>query len=259
MSLSSYQATLAVWSALFLRETSVRMFGSRLAWVWLVAEPLANVLWLITVFTVVKVRHVGGISTALWIATGMLVFMTFRRTVGQVQNAVASNAALFAYRQVRPADVALVRAAVEGFTMLLISMAVFVAGGFMGWMEWPHSMWRLLEAFTLSWLCALGLGMCFGVLIKLLPEMERIVNFIMTPLMMVSGVIFPLSMVQEPYLGWLLLNPLAHAIEAVRTGFAPYYHAVQGMDIGYMYGCALVLVVCGLGLFRALDQRLVMR
>lgn len=143
--------------------------------------------------------------------------------------------------------------------MLLISMAVFTAGGFLGWMEWPHSMWQVLEAFTLAWLCALGLGLCFGVLIKLLPEMERIVSFIMTPLMMVSGVIFPLSMVQEPYLSWLLLNPLAHAIEAVRTGFAPYYHAVQGVDIGYAYGCALGLVVIGLGLFRVFDQRLVMR
>ncbi len=235
----------------------VRMFGSRMAWVWLVLEPVVNVLWLILIFTVIRIRHIGGIETALWIAVGMLVFMTFRRTLSQVQNGVDANSALFAYRQVRPADVVLVRAGVEGLSMLLISSMVFFIGAMLGWMSWPASVWKVLEAFTLAWLCGLGLGMTFGVLVKLVPEVGRIVSFIMMPLMMISGVIFPLSMVQEPYLGWLLLNPLAHAIEAARVGFAPYYHAVNGLDLSYAYACALVLLFTGLALFRRFNERLV--
>ena len=254
---TSFAAAASVWKALFLREAMVRIFGSRMAWVWLVFEPVANVLWLVLIFTVIRLRHVGGIETPLWIASGMLVFMTFRRTVSQVQNGVDANTSLFAYRQVRPADVVLVRAVVEGVSMLLISAAVFFVGAILGWMSWPASPWSVLEAFALAWLCALGLGMIFGVLIKLVPEAERIINFIMIPLMMISGVIFPLSMVQPPYLDWLLFNPLAHAIEASRVGFAPYYHAVTGLDLGYAYQCALVLVFLGLALFRRFNQRLV--
>ena len=235
------------------------MFGTRMAWVWLVLEPVVNVLWLVLIFTVIRVRQIGGIETPLWIAVGMLVFMTFRRTVSQVQNGVSANTSLFAYRQVRPADVVLVRAVVEGFTMLLISAAVFAAGAMMGWMSWPANAWAVLEAFVAAWLCALGLGMIFGVLVKLVPETERIINFIMMPLMMISGVIFPLSMVQQPYLNWLLYNPLAHAIEAARVGFAPYYHAVSGLDLGYVFACALVLVFLGLALFRRFNTRLVMQ
>lgn len=252
-------ATLSVWKALFLREAMVRMFGSRMAWVWLVLEPVANVLWLVLIFTVIRVRHIGGIETPLWIAAGMLVFMTFRRTLSQVQNGVDANLSLFAYRQVRPADVVLVRAVVDGFFMLLISSAVFAAGAVMGWMSWPASAWQVLEAFFVAWLCALGLGMVFGVWVKLVPEMERIINFIMTPLMMISGVIFPLSMVQQPYLDWLLLNPLVHVIEASRLGFSPYYHAVTGTDLAYAYQCALVFLCLGLALFRRFNQRLVMQ
>ena len=255
--MSAFQAAMAVWKALFLREAMVRMFGSRLAWVWLVLEPVANVLWLVLIFTVIRIRHIGGIETALWIAVGMLVFMTFRRTMSQVQNGVSANSALFAYRQVRPADVVLVRAGVEGLSMLLISCMVFFIGAMLGWMSWPASVWKVLEAFTLAWLCGLGLGMSFGVLVKLVPEMERIINFITMPLMMISGAIFPLSMVQPPYLGWLMLNPLAHAIEAARVGFSPYYHAVNGLDLGYAYASALVLVFTGLALFRRFNERLV--
>ena len=257
MSRGSVGSTVAVWRALFLREALVRMFGSRMAWVWLVTEPVGNVLWLVLVFTVIRVRHIGGIESALWIAVGMLVFMTFRRTVTQVQNGVDANKALFAYRQVRPVDVVIVRAGVEGLSMLLISAAVFGMGALMGWMTWPNSAWAVLEAFVVAWLCALGLGMTFGVLIVLVPEVGRIINFIMMPLMMVSGTIFPLSMVQQPYLDWLLLNPIAHTIETGRTGFAPYYHAVTGLDLTYAYQCALVLVFIGLTLFRRFNHRLV--
>lgn len=256
---SALSAAASVWKALFLREAMVRMFGTRMAWVWLVLEPVANVLWLIVIFAVIRVRHIGGIETPLWIASGMLVFMSFRRTVSQVQNGVDANRSLFAYRQVRPADVVLMRAAVEGLTMLLISAAVFAVGAVMGWMAWPASAWHVLEAFFLAWLCGFGLGMIFGVLIKLVPETERIINFIMMPLMMISGVIFPLSLVQPPYLDWLLLNPIAHAIEAARLGFAPYYHAASGLDLGYAYLSALVLVALGLALFRRFNQRLVMQ
>lgn len=257
MDWNSARRTTAVWHALFLREALVRMFGSRMAWIWLVLEPLANVLWLVVIFSVIRVHHIGGIESALWVAVGMLVFMTFRRTVSQVQNGVDANTALFAYRQVRPADVVIVRAAVEGLSMLLISAAVFVVGALLGWMSWPESAWAVLEAFTVAWLCAFGLGMVFGVVTKLAPEVGRIIQFVMTPLMMISGVMFPLSMVQPPYLDWLLLNPIAHAIEAARMGFAPYYHAVAGVDIGYSYRCALVLIVLGLALFRRFNQRLV--
>lgn len=252
-------AATAVWKALFLREAIVRMFGSRMAWVWLVLEPVVNVLWLVLIFTVIRVRHIGGIETPLWIAIGMLIFMTFRRTVTQVQNGVNANTSLFAYRQVRPADVVLVRAVVEGVSMLLISAAVFFIGALIGWMSWPSSGWQVLEAFAIAWLCAFGLGMIFGVLVKLVPEMERLINFIMMPLMMISGVIFPLSMVQQPYLDWLLFNPVAQAVEAARIGFSPFYHAASGVDVAYAYQCALVLVFLGLALFRRFNQRLVMQ
>ncbi len=254
----SLKLTSAIWKALFLREAGTRMFGSRMAWMWLIAEPLINVMWLVAIFTIIRVRHIGGIETSLWIAIGMLVFLTFRRTLTQVQNGISANKSLFAYRQVRPGDVALVRALVEGFLMFLISTAVFFVGAFLGWMAWPANAWGVLEAFFVVWLCALGLGLVFAVLVKLVPEAGRIIGFIMMPLMMISGVIFPLSAIQEPYLSLLLLNPLAHAIEAARIAFSPYYHSVSGVDLVFVYQSALILVFVGLVLLRRFNQRLVM-
>ena len=248
-----------VWKAIFLREALVRLFGSRAAWVWMVLEPVVHVLWLILIFSAVRVQHIGGIDSALWLALGMLVFMTFKRTLVQVQNAVEANSALFTYRQVQPADVALVRAVFEGVCMVVIGTVMLFIGGLAGWLSWPGHFLGVLQAALLAWLCAMGLGMVFAVLTKLMPETGRVVNFLLMPLMMISGVMFPLSMVSQPYLQWLLWNPLAHAIELARLGFAPYYHSVAGVSLHYLSACALVLVFLGLAMFRRFKTRLVMQ
>lgn len=256
---SAWQVTAAVWKALFLREALVRLFGTRMAWAWGMVEPMVNILWLVMIFSVIRVHHVGGIGTALWIMVGMLVFFTFRRTATQVQNSLGANEALFAYRQVKPVDVALVRAGVEGVLMLVLSSLMFSVGAIFDWVIWPEDPWNVLEAFFIAWACATGLGLVFAVSIKLVPEAGRIIGFIMMPLMMISGVMFPLTMVSQQYREWLMLNPIAHAIEAARLGFAPYYHAVPELDLSYAGFSALVLLFAGLALFRRFANRLVMQ
>jgi capsular polysaccharide transport system permease protein len=256
---SAWQITVAVWRALFLREALVRLFATRMAWVWLLLEPLGNMLWLIMIFSVIRVHHIGGIATPLWIMIGMLVFFTFRRTVTQVQNSLGANEALFAYRQVTAIDVALVRAGVEGVLMLVLSVLMFTVGAIFDVVNWPEAPWNVLEAFFIAWACATGLGLVFCASIKLVPETERIINFVMMPIMMVSGVLFPLSMVSPQYREWLMLNPVAHAIEAARLGFAPYYHSVPELDLTYACFAALLLLFTGLALFRRFAIRLVMQ
>jgi len=64
----------------------------------------------------------------------------------QVMHAPDSNRPLFAYRQVKPIDTAIVRAALEAFLMSLISMIVLGVATLLGA---PHFQairsWRLLQ------------------------------------------------------------------------------------------------------------------
>lgn len=256
---NSLRLTSAVWKALFLREAGTRMFGSRTAWVWLIAEPLIHIMWLVFIFSVIRVRHVGGIEIELWITSGVLVFLTFRRTLSQIQKSIGANKALFAYRQIHPSDIVLVRMGIEIFIMLLVSLVVFFLGAFIGWAVWPKNFLGVLEAFFLASMCGLGLGMVFAFISSIIPDFEKILGFITMPLMIISGVIFPLAKVPEPYLSLLLLNPIAHILESVRFAFAPYYHVVPGLDMAYTYRCALVLVFVGFALFRIFRHRLIMR
>jgi len=253
---TSARVALSVWKALLLREALYRLFGSRAAWVWLLMEPVVHIVFLMFIFTVVRARIVGGIETPLWLMVGLLAFFMFKRAGMQAMNAVGANQALFAYRQVKPVDTVLTRAALEGFLMLLVAILLFAGAGLLGIAIIPADPLAVFEAFFALWLLGLGFGLGASVAAVLVPEFAKLIGLIMIPLYFLSGVIFPIASVPLPYREWLMLNPVAHGLEATRLGFAPYYQAVPEMNIAYLYGCALVSIFFGLALHTRFALRL---
>jgi len=249
--------TLSVLKALFLRETLSRLFSGRASWFWLLAEPVFHIIYLVLVFSVIKVRTVGGIDTTVWLITGMLAFFMFRRTGTQVMHAISANQALFTYRQVKPVDTLLVRGGLEGLLMIVITSILLSSAALFGHSVVPADPLAVLEAFFGLWLVGMGFGLVTSVASELVPELGRVINFVMMPMFILSGVIFPLSALPQPYRDWLLLNPVAHGLEAVRLGFAPLYHAVPELSIAYIYGFALASIFLGLALHRHFALRLV--
>lgn len=253
---SSWSITASVWKALFLREALSRLFASRTAWFWLLAEPVLHVAYLMFIFSAIKVRTVGGIETGIFVLVGLIAFFLFRRVGTQVANAIAPNRALFAYRQVKPVDTLVVRGGLEAM-LLLLSGALLLFGAYLwGYHVIPADPLAVAEALFALWMLGMGYGLITSVALELLPGIGRVLSLIMMPLYLASGVMYPIGMVPQPYRDYLLLNPIAHALEAVRLGFAPYYHAVPQLDLGYVYEFALVTVFLGLALQRRFAKRL---
>ena len=239
-----------MWHALFLRESLTRLFGSRAAWLWLLVEPLFHLTYLAFIFSVVRVRTVGGIDTVVWLVVGLLAYFMFQRTGTQTQNAVGSNSALFAYRQVKPIDPVLVRSLLEACLLVVVAAIIMLGVNLWGIAMWPADPLAVMQAFFGLWLVGLGFGLVTSVVVELQPELGRIVGLIMRPMFLISGVIFPIGAVPLPYREWLMYNPVAHGLEAARLGFAPYYQAVPELSLPYMYSFALVSIFLGLALHR---------
>lgn len=251
--------TIAVWRALFLREALTRIVSRRAAWFWLIAEPCFHVGYLMFLYTVVRIRNIGGVETAMWIMTGLLAFLMFRRTATQVSGAIESNKSLFAYRQVKPIDAVIVRGALEAFLMI-VSFSVLLCGAAMwGYDVIPDDPLAVMVAVTGMWLFGMGWGLIVSVAIDQVPELGKVLRMVTRPLYFVSGVLHPVAAIPQPYRDWMLFNPLVHGLEATRLGFTPTYHAVIGMSVLYLYGCALVLVFFGLALHRHFAVSLVTR
>ena len=249
--------TLSTWKALFLREAVSRLSAGRAAWLWLLLEPVLHVTYILVIYTAIRVHSVGGIDTAVWVMVGMLAFFMFRRTAAQVMNGINANRALFTYRQVKPVDSVLVRAGLEGFLMILVSIILFSGAALFGLDIIPADPLAVLEAFLGLWMIGLGFGLATSVAIELVPELGKLISFILRPLYLISGVLLPIGTIPQPYRDYLLLNPIVHGLEAVRLGFAPHYHAVTELSIPYVYGFAIAIIFLGLALHNRFATRLV--
>lgn len=245
---SALSITCSTWKALLLRETVNRLAAGRGAWAWLLIEPLVHVLFMLTMFTVVRVTNIGGIDATLWLTIGLLAFFQFRRTANQCTNAISANRALFTYRQVKPVDTVLVRAACEGFLMLLVLLMSMGVLALLGHDVIPADPLALLGALAGLWLVGLGFGLVTSVAVELIPEMQRVIGFVMLPAYFMSGVMVQIGAIPEPYRSFLAMNPLVHGLETARLSFAPYYHTLTDLSLGYLYGWALVLIFLGLAL-----------
>lgn len=249
--------TFSVWQAIFLREALDRLFDMRAAWFWLLMEPVCHIAFISFGYAAIRQLTVGGIDFAVWVMVGMLAFFLFRRTAIQVMYAVDSNRPLFAYRQVKPFDTAIVRAGLEAFLMALISALILTIAFLLGHPVLPSDPLLVILAASGLWLFGLGYGLIASVLMELVPEMEHILKILMLPLYLISGVIWPISTIPQPYRDMLMINPIAHGLEAVRIGFVTHYHPVPGVSLSYLFTWSMASVFLGLALYRRFALRLV--
>ena len=105
----------------------------------------------------------------------------------------------------------------------------------------------------------LGYGLVGSVLMRLIPETKHILQILMIPLYLLSGVIIPIMSIPQPYRDWLLINPLVHGVETARIGFFSMYHSAPGISLAYLYLWVLCCICLGLALYRGYDTRLVMQ
>jgi capsular polysaccharide transport system permease protein len=246
----------STWKALFLRSAVARLSKRRLAWFWLIFDPLFSIVLLMLVFSFLRVRHIQGIETAVWVMAGVLAFMMFRSTAGQATGAVGISRRLFSYPQIRPFDPVVTAAALEGFLVVLVSIVLLAGATVIEFDVVPRDPLAVLEALFGMWLTGLGYGLVNSVMTDISRVASWFLSFLLRPLYMLSGVIFPIMLIPYPYRDWVFYNPLVHGLESMRLGFAPYYHISSEINLGYLYGWALGLVFLGLALHKRYRSRL---
>jgi capsular polysaccharide transport system permease protein len=254
---SSISITWAVWKALFLREAVARLFAGRAAWVWILAEPIVHLLFLLVLFGLYLKQVVSGIDGGLFIMTGLLGFFMVQNTALRCKDAIDANAALFAYRQVLAVDTVLVRATVEAVLLLLCALVLLAGLGLLGYKVVPQNFLLVMLSFAALWLAGIGLGLVLSVGSELIPEVGKVAGILFRPLYFLSSVMYPASAISPAYRDWFLLNPLLHGIETLRAGFFPQYHVISGVSLAYLVGFAMVTVFLGLALHVRFAPRLI--
>lgn len=243
-----WQVTKSVWYALFLREALARTTADRFAWFWMIAEPMAMVGLMVAVRTMVlgSNKFIVGAEFVPWLITGLLGYFLFRENMMRSLNAIEANKGLFAYRQVQPIDPVIVRCFLEGLLKSLIFIVFIVCGASLSINIIPDDPLASMLSWISLWFLGASIGLTFSVASTLMPEVGRIIRISMLPLMLLSGVIFPLNFLHHDILQVLLYNPVLHAVENLRVGFFSGYRPIDGVNVLYVWIWALGF--CSLGL-----------
>jgi len=244
---SPWLVTGHVWHALFMREALARVTADRIAWFWLMAEPVAHVLLLVWVRTLIgHARIVPGADFVPWLVVGVTAFILFRNQMNRGMHAIAANRGLFAYRQVHPVDTLFVRSGLEGVLSTLVLLLLVAGFTLLGQDMVPHHPLYVMAIWALLWLFGLGAGLVFSVVVTVLPELQKFITMITFPLYFLSGVIIPVQYFPQDVRYYLLFNPVLHLIEHLRYGFFEGYRLVDGVNLLYPTLWVLGSVLLGL-------------
>lgn len=250
--------TWSVWKALFLREAVFRLSTGRAGWLWLLFQPaFIIVVFVFIVSLEMGITTIGGMNPIIWIFAGQGGFYMFQQTAIQTSHSIEANKPLFAYRQVKPVDSVLVRAALEGVLMTVVMIILGIGIGLYGINTFPDDPLLVLEALFGLWVLGLGYGLIVSALNEVLPEVGKISGMAILPLHVLSGVMLNIVDVPQPYYDILISNPLLHCLQAIRLGFSSQYQVIPEYSLAYIFSCGLVFVFFGLVLHRRFASRMV--
>ncbi len=241
------RVTWDVWSAMYLREMIARTMADRMAWFWMIFEPVATVVVMVGVRTLIRgARHIGGADFVPWIIVGLMGFYLFREAMTRPMGAIEGNRGLFTYRQVLPIDPVLVRCFVEGMIRSFIFLIFVFVGSMLKLDMLPDHGFGVMMDWLSLWVLGVGFGVLVSVAGGLVPEIIRVVRILMLPLLLLSGVIFPVSYVPSQFQQLLLLNPIVHGLESMRLSFFENYHTIPGINMVYLWMWSLSTLCLGL-------------
>jgi capsular polysaccharide transport system permease protein len=246
---------LQVIYAILLREVKTRFGEHQWGYAWALIEPA---LW---VGTFVGIYHLmgrlapPGMSMISFLVTGIVAFQLFRNTSSQAMAAIAGNKGLLFYPQVRPLDLVMARALLEGATQFVVFAVLMGVAALVEGELHIDSLLTTLAGMALAG----GLGASFGLVMcglsTLSPTVDRLHGPLLRPLFWLSAVFYPVDSVPTAFQNLLLKNPIVHSVEMIRDGWFPGYQT-RHVNPWYPMAWILVLLFFGLSLERVARRRL---
>lgn len=251
---SGVKVMLASLHALMMRELQTRFGGYRLGYLWAPLEIVFQVAIYMIIFGTLMARTMPGISYSLFLLAGMVPFFMFQKNATRALGAVEANRGLLMYRSVRHIDVILARSFLEFviyfFTFwLLLGLLVLVTDSTISF----DSLHIVLLCWVGLFLFSLGVALIMMVIGHYGGEISKVISIIFSFLYFLSGIMYSVHMVPQPYLDYLLYNPFVHNIELIRHSLSPTYPNYH-IDIGYFFRWMIAVDFIGLLLYKACEN-----
>ncbi len=212
----SYAKLLTTFTA---REINSRHKGSVFGLAWNLITPLALLLVYAFVFTNIfraKIGEVGTDNYVLFLALALWPWMMFAEGLMKGMSAITANASLIK-KTALPLFVLVASAVLSTYIVHLAGFAVvlaifaFTAGG----LHWQGAVGGITIIIAL-FMFTLGIAAILAALQTIIRDVEQFVSPALMMLQFLTPILYPATVIPEPYRNWLSWNPLALAVTRLR-------------------------------------------
>lgn len=234
------------------RELHVRYRRSLLGVWWTLLAPMLEMAVLWAVFSQLFRFSTDGAPYVVYLLAGLIIAALVRNTILGVGSVLGANGALLARIRVAPQLFALAKAAemLIAFTVSLVPLIlimIIVGPGVSLWMP------LLVVPAILATVFALGLGLLVAPVAVRFPDAIVLLGILLTLVIYLAPVIYPLEIVPTDYRWIVEINPLTCYVDSFR---AALYEQSLGTpaDIAGMIGYGAASLVAGAAVFTKLRQ-----
>jgi capsular polysaccharide transport system permease protein len=231
--------------ALMLRDLRARYFGHGLGYLIVIAWPIAHIAVLMLLYSSAGRAAPYGSSVMVFLATGLIPFMTFNYMSRFTQFAMVLNRPLLGFPAVRVLDILLAHGLLEVLASCLMT-AFFVAVLWLAGADVvPRNILQAAFAFGAAMLLGFGFGMISGIITLGMPYWMTGYALLVIVLWLTSGILFVPDALPENFRRIIALNPILHGVEWMRSAYYDGYGS-QILDKGYLLAWGVGTVLIGL-------------
>ncbi len=252
---SSLEIFFSAVGALLTRELYTR-FGTTLGYAWALADTFVQVGVFVAVKELLMAPLVLAYDYTVFLAVSFLAYNLFRSVVLRSMPAYEANRPLFMYKKVKPFDAVVARFLLEWMIMLSSFSVLFAIGISLGKIVSPKDI--VMTLFAVAWfsLFTFSVGFLISILGELSDSVKKVVDFLFTPLMFVSAVFYPASVLPAEAKEYVLYNPIANFLEFLRSAYFATLDT-SNVDFYYMAWWTFVPLFVGLVLYAKYEKRII--
>jgi capsular polysaccharide transport system permease protein len=247
---TGFQIQRDVIYALVLREMGSRFGKSRVGFLWVLAEPVAHLVFPIVMFSFIRDRSLAGVEYPVFLVYGFLPFLLFKTICTQTMEGTNTSRGLLSYRQVLLMDVFIARALAYCAIEAIVFAIVLSGLALLAYDVLPPAPIELAGVLLLSVALGFGLGLLFAALSSIVPDARAVIRILFMPLYFASGVLFPVSRFPDAWVDALAWNPVLHLVEMSRSAGIEHYKPMHQLAVSYPLAIAAVSLFLGLAMYR---------
>ncbi|MGJ4860501.1 ABC transporter permease [Labrys sp. KB_33_2] len=240
-----------VW-VLTQRDVKVRYKQTVLGFAWAIIQPVLLMVVFSVLFGRLAQIPADGSPYPIFVYAGLLPWIFFSNTVSAAAGSLIGSINLVGKVYFPRLIIPLASAGV-GLVDFVIATVILLAMMLIYGVGWSANLLAapLLIAGTI--LCALGVGIGLSALTVTYRDFRFVVPFLLQFWMFVTPVVYPASLVPEPWRWLLFLNPMAGLVEGFRSVFLG--HPFDWPSIGLSLMLSLGLVALGVWYFERVERR----